>query len=65
MSVKRDPQKDFDFYDQELLRGRAIYSRFIWTHDGGNHARWEQAFSDDGAKTWETNWTVDFTRVRR
>jgi hypothetical protein len=22
----------------------------------------EQAFSVDGGKTWETNWTMDFTR---
>ena len=51
-----------EFYDQEIFRGRAIYSRFIWT-PGKDTARWEQAFSDDGAKTWETNWIVDFTRV--
>jgi hypothetical protein len=25
--------------------------------------RWEQAFSDDGGETWETNWINDFTRV--
>jgi NIPSNAP len=24
--------------------------------------RWEQAFSVDGGKTWETNWIMDFTR---
>ena len=23
--------------------------------------RWEQAFSDDGGVTWETNWVMDFT----
>ena len=23
--------------------------------------RWEQAFSDDGGRTWETNWVMDFT----
>ena len=25
--------------------------------------RWEQAFSDDGGETWETNWVIDFTRT--
>src|SRR4029453_4683599 len=25
-------------------------------------SRFEQAFSDDGAKTWETNWVMTFTR---
>jgi hypothetical protein len=31
-------------------------------HDA-DAARWEQAFSDDGGATWETNWTMDFARV--
>jgi hypothetical protein len=25
--------------------------------------RWEQAVSDDGGSTWETNWVNDFTRT--
>jgi hypothetical protein len=25
--------------------------------------RWEQAFSDDAGKSWETNWTMDFRRA--
>ena len=27
-----------------------------------NECRWEQAFSDDGGQSWETNWTMAFTR---
>jgi len=52
-----------EFYDQELFDGRMIYVRFIWTHEGRERARWQQAFSDDGGKTWETNWVVDFERL--
>ncbi len=52
-----------EFYDQELFRGRSIYVRFIWSNISATTARWEQAFSDDGGKTWETNWVADFTRV--
>ncbi len=29
----------------------------------GDHPRFEQAFSADGGRTWETNWTTDYTRV--
>jgi len=53
-----------EFHDQELFNGRMIFVRFIWTRDGSDRARWEQAFSGDGGKTWETNWIVDFERVR-
>jgi hypothetical protein len=36
--------------------------RFLWLISDQNHARWEQAFSYDD-RTWETNWTADFTRA--
>jgi hypothetical protein len=25
--------------------------------------RWDQAFSKDQGRTWETNWTMDFVRA--
>ncbi|MEU9510940.1 hypothetical protein AB0D32_32210 [Micromonospora sp. NPDC048170] len=28
-----------------------------------NVANWEQAFSTDGERTWETNWVMEFTRA--
>ena len=51
------------FYAHEPFEGRMIFSRFIWSHDGDNTCRWEQAFSEDAGKTWETNWVADFTRA--
>ena len=51
-----------EFYDQELFEGRAIFSRFIWSDITANSCRWEQAFSADGGRSWETNWTMEFTR---
>jgi hypothetical protein len=41
-----------------------IYVRFLWFHESEDTARWEQAFSDDGGKTWETNWIMEKERVR-
>ena len=50
-----------EFYSQEVFEGRHIFNRFIWNVDSSDSCRWEQAFSADGGKTWETNWTMKFT----
>jgi hypothetical protein len=52
-----------EFFAQEIFEGKAIFSRFIWTVISHDACRWEQAFSTDGGSTWETNWTMEFTRV--
>jgi hypothetical protein len=51
-----------EFYDQEMFEGRSIYVRFIWSGITPTSCRWEQAFSVDGGKTWETNWTMELSR---
>ena len=51
-----------EFYDQETLSGRAILVRFVISGISKNSVHFEQAFSDDGGKTWETNWIADDTR---
>jgi hypothetical protein len=53
-----------EFYDQELLNGRAILVRFIVSPVNADLVRFEQAFSDDGGKTWEVNWVATDTRVK-
>ncbi|MGH2532792.1 MAG: hypothetical protein ACRDJW_10875 [Thermomicrobiales bacterium] len=52
-----------EFYSQEPFEGRAIFSRFIWSNITPTTCRWEQAFSADGGKTWETNWIMESTRI--
>lgn len=52
-----------EFFDQETFEGKSIFSRFIWSDITETSCRWEQAFSSDGGKTWETNWIMEFTRV--
>ena len=52
-----------EFYDQEPFNGRMIFVLFSWSEITPNSAHFEQAFSDDGGKTWEVNWITDQTRT--
>ena len=52
------------FYADDTLRGKPIKVRFTWSHITATTARWEQAFSPDGGKTWETNWTQKLEKIR-
>jgi hypothetical protein len=51
------------FFADDSLDGRKIRVRFLWTTHIPNQPTWEQAFSIDGGKTWETNWFMRFERV--
>ena len=53
-----------EFFDQETLNGRAILVRFVISDITPNSCHFEQAFSDDGGKTWEVNWIAEDTRVK-
>jgi hypothetical protein len=52
-----------EFFDQETLNGKTILVRFVISDITANSCRFEQAFSDDGGKTWEVNWIATDTRV--
>jgi hypothetical protein len=52
------------FYDQELFNDKAIWVRFTIYSITLDSALSEQAFSDDGGKTWETNWINKYTRIK-
>ena len=51
------------FFAEDSHEGRPIRLRFLWLATDTQAPRWEQAMSDDGGATWETNWTMDFTRA--
>ena len=53
-----------EFYNQETLNGRAILVRFVISDITTNSCRFEQAFSEDGGKTWEVNWIAFDTRIK-
>jgi hypothetical protein len=52
-----------EFFDTELFHGRNILVRNIWSDISPKSIRFEQAFSQDGGRTWETNWIAVDTRV--
>ncbi|HZX59438.1 MAG TPA: hypothetical protein VFE54_11960 [Mucilaginibacter sp.] len=53
-----------EFYDQELLGDKAIWVRFTVFPIGPDSMQSEQAFSNDGGQTWETNWINKYSRIK-
>jgi hypothetical protein len=51
------------FYGDDTLRGKPVKVRFVWSNITPTSAHWEQAFSGDGGKTWEVNWSQVLRRV--
>lgn len=52
-----------EFINQETFNGRAILVRFVVSDITPTSCKFEQSFSDDGGKTWETNWIATDTRM--
>jgi len=52
------------FFADDTFNGRPIRVRFQWSRITATSCRWEQAFSPDGGATWETNWEMEFRRLR-
>jgi hypothetical protein len=53
-----------EFFDMELLNGKNILVRNVWSDITPNSCHFEQAFSEDTGKTWEVNWVTTDTRVQ-
>jgi hypothetical protein len=53
------------FVADTSIDGRLTRERLIWSQITASSARWEQAYSVDAGKTWETNWIMKFKRARR
>ncbi|MDR2961766.1 MAG: hypothetical protein LBV10_19775 [Stenotrophomonas sp.] len=50
------------FFGEDQHNGHAVQTRVVWSRITPRSARWEQAASIDGGRSWETNWVSDFER---
>ena len=51
------------FLSDDIFEGKPIKVRGRWSKIAGSSLQWEQAFSPDGGKTWETNWVMRYART--
>ncbi|PZS18334.1 MAG: hypothetical protein DLM57_06545 [Pseudonocardiales bacterium] len=54
-----------EFTGADTLAGRPIKVRFHWTIAASGKPRWTQAFSYDDGRTWQANWSMDFSIAGR
>lgn len=51
------------FYNQDTFAGRTVLVRHVYFDVAADSYRFEQALSDDGGRTWRTNFTARLARV--
>lgn len=51
------------FFGRDVHEGKPVLVRFLWSQISRDGALWQQAFSVDEGKTWETNWIMHMTRL--
>jgi hypothetical protein len=52
-----------DFIGPDVHEGTPVLVRYRWSDITATSARWAQALSVDDGRTWETNWTAEFTKA--
>lgn len=52
-----------DFYGEDTVNGSPVRVHIVWSAITATSAHWEQRFSPDGGRTWESNWVMEFTRA--
>ena len=52
-----------DFFDQEPINGKIVLVRFSVYPVSPDHMKSEQAFSENGGKSWEVNWVNEYSRI--
>ncbi len=51
------------FECDDIVMGVHVRVRFEWTVIDEDTLRWEQFFSFDGRRNWESNWVMESTRI--
>jgi hypothetical protein len=51
------------FFADDTFEGKSIRVRGMFTPLTSRSMQWEQAFSPDGGRTWETNYVMHHTRI--
>ena len=52
-----------EFYAQDNSDGKSTLWRYVWSKITPTSAHFEQAFSEDGGRSWEVNWISDMMRI--
>lgn len=52
------------FIENTLEDEQHLQIRGVWDNITSTTCRWEQASSSDGGQTWQTNWTMDWVRIK-
>ena len=52
-----------ELFSQDTFHGRSILVRAVWSDIKPDSHHFEESYSDDGGKTWETNWVNKYTRL--
>ena len=51
------------FECDDILGGIHVRVRYEWRVIDENTLRWEQSFSFNGRRTWDSNWVMESTRI--
>jgi len=51
------------FLGRDQHEGVPVLVRFVWSEITPTSAKWEQAFSIDEGRCWESNWVMHMTRI--
>jgi hypothetical protein len=52
-----------EFFVQDTLNGKSLLNRYVWSQVASSSPHFEESWSSDGGRTWETVRIVDLARV--